>query len=228
MSVHPQNRNQLLQLVEDNNPIGSSGYSRSRRSRNSDHKPSHNQGPITSLGFLQTAKSSPSFPFHQSDPQPIFLPNSALSDHQSDLLLQAPNHVAPDQVILQVPHHLAPFFNSPLRTTDPGNEGIPHITPQNIPLEFAIPPHNPGWQQVTKHFPLTSVSYSTVLRKTTTCHSGLCRWAPFLCQGLQGPTWTSSDKSTWTGTGFRPDLDDKSSPSRWIKTNNRQQGRFRI
>ena len=225
MSINPQNRNQLLQLVEDNNDqIGSSGYSRSRRSRNSDHKPSYNQGPITSLGFPQTTKRSPSSPFYQSAPQPLFLPNSALSN----LLLQTPNHVAPDQLLFQVPDHLAPFFNSPLRTTDPGNEGIPHITPQNIPLEFAIPPHNPGWQQVTKHFPLTSVSYSTVLRKTTTCHSGRCRWAPFLCQGQQGPTWTSSDKSTWTGTGFRPDLDDKSSPSRWIKTNNRQQGRFRI
>ena len=175
MSINPQNRNQLLQLVEDNNQIGSSGYSRSRRSRNTDHKPSYGQGPITSLGFPQTAKSSPFFPFHQSDSQPLFLPNSAQSDHQSDLLLQDPNHVAPDQLILQVPDQLTPFFNSPLRTTDPGNEGIPHITPQNIPLEFAIPPHNPGWQQVTKDFPLTSVSYSTVLRKTTTCHSGPCR-----------------------------------------------------
>ena len=147
VSINPQNRNQLLQLVEDNNDqTGSLEYSRSRRSRNSDRKPSYNQGPITSLGFPQTAKRSPSYPFHQSAPQPLFLPNSALSN----LLLQAPNHVAPDQLILQVPGQLAPIFNSPLRTTDPGNEGIPRITPQNIPLEFAIPPHNPGWHQVTK------------------------------------------------------------------------------
>ena len=171
MSINPQNRNQLLQLVEDNDSAGSSGYSRSRRSRNSDHKPSYNQGPIGSLGFPQTAKRSPSYPFHQSAPQPLFLPNSALSN----LLLQAPNHVAPDQLLFQVPGQLAPIFNSPLRTTDPGYERIAHITPQNIPLEFAIPPHNTGWQQVTKHFSLTSVSYSTVLRKTTTCHSGPCR-----------------------------------------------------